>query len=147
MMVGSLSGLSFRFGLMNSSIRVIGWGVDGVQLELFLGGSIDYIVKRTSWDDDSIASVYNVLFLLIEDKFGFAFFDAEELVYGVMHFIADLFSRLQTHDDQLGKFAGVKYLAEIAILLGQFLDIAYITRHKIASSIEFLDRYLRASIA
>jgi hypothetical protein len=37
MMVGSFSSLSLGFGFMHGTIRVVWWGVDGVELKLFLG--------------------------------------------------------------------------------------------------------------
>jgi hypothetical protein len=69
----------------------------------------------------------------IQDEFGSALFDAEELVNVRVHLVADLFLRLQTHHHELQMFAGEQHLPKVLVLSGCLFD-----RSKVASHFVFL---------
>src|SRR4030042_2380760 len=131
MVVSSFGCFCHCFGLVYCAIRVIGWGVDRVEFEWLFRRSVDYVVERASRDYYCIAIVNQMLFSTAEDEFSFAFFDAEELVNGMMDLVSDLFTRLQAHNNQLGICAGVQHLAEIVVFLSQFFNVSNETSHRI----------------
>jgi hypothetical protein len=67
---------------------------------------------RSCGHDNRITVTDHVFLLVVKDKLGIAFFNAEELVDVGMHFVADFLSSLQTHHHQLAIFAGEQDLAE-----------------------------------
>jgi hypothetical protein len=64
------------------------------------------------WNDGRIASRHQVLLRAIQDETRLAFLDPEELVDMLVDLIADLFSRLQAHDDQLAMLTREQHVAE-----------------------------------
>jgi hypothetical protein len=74
-----------------------------------------------------------VLFLTIEDKFRFTYFDPEELVDLLVHLVANFLAALQAHHHQLGVLAREEHLAEEMVLFGQFLNVSNETGHKLHS--------------
>ena len=83
----------------------------------------------TCRDDDRITGMDNMLFFASEDELRFACLDAEELVHGIVHLVADLLPRLEAHHDKLSVFACEQDFTEIIVLEGQIFDISNETGH------------------
>jgi hypothetical protein len=87
-------GHRIRFGLMDGAVRMVGRRVQCVQFQGFGRGCIDHIVECAGRHHNGIAGMYEVFLFAAEYEFGVPFFDAKELVNGVVNFIADFLARL-----------------------------------------------------
>ncbi|MNL63940.1 hypothetical protein D3C87_1881110 [compost metagenome] len=59
----------------------------------------------------------------IDHNFGFARFDAEELVVALMHLFPNLFAGLQRHQHELQVLPGVKDPAVVLVRYGEPIDV------------------------
>src|SRR3989344_711241 len=116
-----------RLGGVDGAGSVLWRGVDGVELERF-ASRVYHVVLRTGRYDSGIA-VFEDGFLPIHDYLALAFLDPEELIMGIMCLQADLFARLERHDNQLHIRPGIDDFAIIRVVLGDFLYIACVAFH------------------
>ena len=86
-----LRGFGLGLGFVHRASRVVGWGIDRIQLQWCGFGRIDHIVVRTCRDHDRITVSRHVLLFLVEDKSGLSLFDAEELIDVGVHLVTDVF--------------------------------------------------------
>ena len=110
-----------RTCLVRGSIDMLGWTVDRVEAQRF-GAGADHVVTSALRHDHPVVGS-NLVAHAVDPDFTFAAFDAEELVTVIVNFLADLITGLDRHQDQLKIVAGVKHPAEIAVFLGQFLNV------------------------
>src|SRR4030042_2467834 len=92
-------------GLMHRFIRMVGWSIYGIQLQLFALRGIDYIMVCARGHYYRLAIFNHMLFLSSENKGCFSLLNAEELVHFGAHFIAYFFTGLQAHHHQLSILA------------------------------------------
>ncbi len=75
------------------------WGVDRVKLEINTAGVNDVMIGARR--DDHSETIFGFGFLAIDDKFGLALVDAEELIMVWVNFSADFFTGEKRHDNEL----------------------------------------------
>jgi hypothetical protein len=102
-----LRGLRLGLGLVYSALRVIGRGVESIQLERRRLRSIDHVMEGARRNHDRLSVSHLVLLLLVEDESRLPLFDSEELVDVRVHLVANVLSRFQAHHHQLGVLSGV----------------------------------------
>ena len=93
--LNQLRSLGFGFGLVHCPVRVIRRRVDRIELQHRRLRRIHYVVVRPRRNHDRIPGVYWALLLLVKNEFGLPLLDPKKLVDIRMHFIANLFTRLQ----------------------------------------------------
>lgn len=116
----------FRFfGLclcrLHGSVPVLGRSIESVESQRF-AACVDDVVASARRHEHYVAIV-DFRRLAVDPNFSLPFFDAEELIGAGVHFLANLLTRLQGHEDELKVFARIQHTPEIQIIICQFFDV------------------------
>ena len=80
-------------------------------------------------DNDRITVMGNMLLFSIEDEFGLALLNPEELVYLPMDLVSNFLSSLKAHYNELGLLTREQNLPEIIVFQCLLFDVSNIACH------------------
>ena len=113
--------LGIRFCSLHRSIAVFWRSVKSIESQS-IAARIDNIVARPRRNEDRVTAVDFGRFA-VDPYFSLPFFDSEKLIGARVHFLADLFTGLQGHEDELNILSCIQYAPEIRIVICQLLDV------------------------
>jgi hypothetical protein len=104
------------------------WGtIDGIEPQGLIAG-VDDVVTGTCRDNDRIVAL-DLRAVPVDHDLSLALLNSEKLIPIVVDLFADLSTRFDRHQHQLKVLSCVEDPPKIAVILSQFLDIAYETFH------------------
>jgi hypothetical protein len=115
-----LGRLCFSFRGLDSTVAMLRWRVERVQLQRLVASILDIVPRAGRNNDSGIA--LDLYLVAIDLEFTVAFLHAEELVPVSVDLFANLFPWFKCHQNELHGLAGVEHMPKIRILFGQILE-------------------------
>ena len=108
--------------------------VDRVELQRLAAGGVDDVVLGAGGNDDRRA-VRDLVLVAVDDDVALTRLEAEELVVVLVNLRADIFVRLQAHQDELTMCVGVEDLAKVVVFQRQLFDVSVVSLHSVLQSL------------
>src|SRR5579859_7053932 len=120
--------LGLGFGLLDRAVLVLRLGVHRVELQLLAAAVVDDVVPRAGGNDERRLRL-NARLAPVHLHDAAALLDPKKLI-DLVHFLADVLSGLEAHDNELLMVSGEQHLAKIAVSDRLALDVRDVAVHR-----------------